>query len=75
MVYLGSMFSRDGRYETDVERHIAAGNNVNDALAALMRWQNVRTAAAVWPYTMQFYYRRCYTAAERGYYRRRMKKR
>ena len=37
MVYLGSMFSRDGRYEMDVERRIAAGNSGNGALAALMR--------------------------------------
>ena len=48
-----------------VERRIAAGNKVNRALAALMRW----------PYTMQCWYRRCYTAAKRGYYRRRMKER
>ena len=37
VVYLGSMFSRDGRYEMYVERRIAAGNRVNGALAALMR--------------------------------------
>ena len=45
VVYLGSMFSRDGRYEMDVERRIAAGNKVNGALAALMRWRNVSPAA------------------------------
>ena len=45
VVYLGSMFSRDGRYEMDVERRIAAGNGVNGVLAALMRRRNVRTAA------------------------------
>ena len=44
MVYLGSMFSRDGRYEMDVERCIP-GNKVNGALAALMRRRNVSTAA------------------------------
>ena len=33
VVYLGSMFSRDGRYEMDVERRIVAGNKVNRALA------------------------------------------
>ena len=38
VVYLGSMFSRNGKYVTmDVERRIAAGNKVNGALAALMR--------------------------------------
>ena len=42
--YLGSMFSRDGRYEIDTERRIAAGNRANGALAALMRRQNVSTA-------------------------------
>ena len=37
-LYLGSMFSRDGRYEMDVERRIAAGNSErNGALAVLMR--------------------------------------
>ena len=45
VVYWGSMFSRDGRYEMDVERRIAAGNKVNGALAALMRRRNVITAA------------------------------
>ena len=39
------MFSRDGRYEMDVERRIAAGNRVNGDLAALMRGRNVSTAA------------------------------
>ena len=41
VVYLGSMFSRDGRYEMDVERRIAAGNRVNGALAALMAWHGL----------------------------------
>ena len=45
VVYLGSMFSRDGRYEMDVERRIAVGNRVNEALAALMRRRNVSKAA------------------------------
>ena len=45
VVYLGSMFSRDGRYEMDVEKRIAAGNRVKGALAALMRWRKVSTAA------------------------------
>ena len=45
LVYFGSMFSRDGKYEMDVERRIAAGNRVNGALAALMRRRNVSTAA------------------------------
>ena len=40
VVYLGSMFSRDGRYEMDVERRIAADNRVNGALAALMAVHN-----------------------------------
>ena len=38
------MFSRDGRYEMDEERRIAAGNKVNGALAALMRRRNVSIA-------------------------------
>ena len=37
VVYLGSMFSSSSSSEMDVERHIAAGNRVNGALAALMR--------------------------------------
>ena len=36
VVYLGSMFSRDGRYEMDVERRIAADNRVNGALTAVL---------------------------------------
>ena len=39
------MFSRDKRYEMDVERRIAAGNRVNGPLAALMRRRNLSTAA------------------------------
>ena len=34
VVYLGSMFSKDGRDEMDAERCIAAGNRVNGGLAA-----------------------------------------
>ena len=34
------MFSRDGRYEIDVERRIVAGNRVNEALAALIAVHN-----------------------------------
>ena len=37
MVYLGSMFSRDGRYDMDAEKHIAANNRINDVLAGLDR--------------------------------------
>ena len=45
VVYLVSMFSRDGRYEMDVDRGITAGNMVNRAFAALMERRNVSTAA------------------------------
>ena len=45
VVYLGSIFSRDGRYEMGAERRIAAGNMVNGVLTALKRQQNVSTAA------------------------------
>ena len=38
------MFSRDGRYEMDVERRIVAGNRVKGALDVLMRL-NVSTTA------------------------------
>ena len=41
VVYLGSMFGRDKRYEMDVERRTAAGDRINRALAALMRRRNV----------------------------------
>ena len=39
------MFSRDGRYEVDVKRRIAAENKINGALATLMRRRYVSTAA------------------------------
>ena len=45
VVYLGSMFIKNGRYELDVERRTAAGNRFNGALAALMKRRNVTTAA------------------------------
>ena len=60
------MFSRDGRYEVDAERRIAAGKRVNGASARLMRRQNVSTAAHLTvhnPVLVQ-------TAEKRGYYRR-----
>ena len=50
-VYLGGMISRDGRYEMDAERRVAAGNSVNGALAALLKSQSAQLH--VWPYTMQ----------------------
>ena len=37
VVYLVSLFSRDGRYRIDAERRIVVGNRVNCALTALMR--------------------------------------
>ena len=40
VIYLGSMFSRDGRYEIDEERRIVAGNSVNGAIAALIAVHN-----------------------------------
>ena len=46
VVYLGSMFSRHGRYDT------RSGNRVNGALAALMRWRNVSTAALLAVYNV-----------------------
>ena len=39
VVYLGSMFSRNGRYEMDAERRIAAGNRANGALRTFDRTQ------------------------------------
>ena len=45
VIYLGCIFSRDGRYEMDVERRLAAGNMANGASAALMRRRKVSTAA------------------------------
>ena len=66
VVYLGSMFSRDGRYDMDAERRIAAGNKINGALAALMRRRNVSTAARLAVH-IQCWYQRCYTAAKHGY--------
>ena len=44
VVYLGSMFSRNGRHEMDAERLIAAGNRVNGAFTALTRRRNVSTS-------------------------------
>ena len=70
VVYLGSMLSRDGRYDMDVGRRIAAGNKVNGALAALIRQRNFSTAAR-----LALHFGHSYTAAKCGCYRRRMKER
>lgn len=47
MKYLGSMFCRDGRYEMDVKRGIAAGNIIIGALAALLGRSNFSVAASL----------------------------
>ena len=36
-LYLGSIFSRDARYETDAARRVAAGNRVNGAAFSCIR--------------------------------------
>ena len=36
IVYLGSMFARDGKSDVDVERRVTAGSKVNGALAGLL---------------------------------------
>ena len=36
VVFLVSTFIRDGRYQMDVERSIATGKRVNEALATLL---------------------------------------
>ena len=41
MVYLRSIFSRNKRYEMDMERHTAIGDRVDGVLVALMRRRNV----------------------------------
>ena len=74
VVYLGSMFSRDGRYKMDVERRIAAGNKVNGALAALMRRRNISTAARLAVHNAVLVPTLLY-GSETCVYRRRMKER
>ncbi|CAG9134602.1 unnamed protein product [Plutella xylostella] len=44
-VYLGCLFTRDGKCEGDIERRVKAGNKVNGALHSFMRSQNVSQKA------------------------------
>ncbi|CAK1597415.1 unnamed protein product [Parnassius mnemosyne] len=44
-VYLGCVFSRDGRYDKDIERRVNAGNRVNGALHSIVKSQNVSKKA------------------------------
>ena len=44
-VYLGSMFTRDGRCESDIERRKTAGTKVNGALRPIMKSRNVSIPA------------------------------
>ncbi|CAG4947225.1 unnamed protein product [Parnassius apollo] len=44
-VYLGCIFSRDGRYDKDIERRVNAGNRVNGALHSIVKNQNVSKKA------------------------------
>jgi hypothetical protein len=40
-VYLGSMFTRDGKCDSDIDRRVIAGNMVNGALHAFMGYRVV----------------------------------
>ena len=44
-VYLGSKFTRDGKYESDIERRVNAGNMVNGALHSFMNSRKVSNKA------------------------------
>ncbi|KAG7300726.1 hypothetical protein JYU34_015052 [Plutella xylostella] len=44
-VYLGSLFTRDGKCEGDIERRVKAGNKVNGALHSFMGSQSVSQKA------------------------------
>ena len=44
-VYLGSMFTRDGKIDADVERRVNAGNNVNGAIHAVVTNQSMSEKA------------------------------
>ncbi|CAG5002623.1 unnamed protein product [Parnassius apollo] len=44
-VSLGCVFSRDGRYDKDIERRVNAGNRVNGALHSIVKNQNVSKKA------------------------------
>ena len=52
-VYLGSMFTRDGKIDADVERRVNAGNKVNGGIHAVvtnksMPKKRAATYAYVW---------------------------
>ena len=68
-LYPGCMFSRHGRWEMDVATRIADNNRVNGVSVALMR------RFGHTKYIVRTWYRRCYKASKRGYYRRIMKER
>ncbi|XP_063537021.1 uncharacterized protein LOC134746536 [Cydia strobilella] len=44
-VYLGTLFTRDGKHDKDIERRVSAGNRVNGALNAFMSSQKVSQKA------------------------------
>ncbi|XP_063364409.1 uncharacterized protein LOC134653055 isoform X1 [Cydia amplana] len=44
-VYLGTLFTRDGKHDKDIERRVNAGNRVNGALNAFMSSQKVSQKA------------------------------
>ncbi|XP_073943408.1 uncharacterized protein [Choristoneura fumiferana] len=46
-VYLGSKFTRDGKYESDIERRVNAGNMVNGALHSFMNSRKVSNKACL----------------------------
>ena len=44
-VCLGSMFTKDGKCEEDIERRVKAGNTINGALYSFVSSQNVSEKA------------------------------
>ncbi|XP_063542355.1 uncharacterized protein LOC134750982 [Cydia strobilella] len=44
-VYLGTLFTRNGKHDKDIERRVSAGNRVNGALNAFMSSQKVSQKA------------------------------
>ncbi|GBP82830.1 hypothetical protein EVAR_56129_1 [Eumeta japonica] len=46
-VYLGSLFTNDGKYARDIERRANAGNKMNGALLAVMNSKGVSRQASL----------------------------
>ncbi|GBP12756.1 hypothetical protein EVAR_6090_1 [Eumeta japonica] len=73
-VYLGSLFTNDGKHDKDIERRVNMGNKVNGALLAIMNSKSVSRQARLAIHNGVLNPKPCFcNIVKAGYGRRKMK--